>query len=1136
VSDWLNLKQKARQWHKELLLKSASNPSAMALLIAATEITGINRIPLPAGDALLMGAEAIFDRAANLIFFDEDIDTGMTAFFQMHEFAHSQLHEGSWSCKRTDINPEASEEAIPLGIARVETYNPREQAEREANIFAREVLLPSDTLRSWFVEAGTKASEISARVGVPLRMVEYQISFSVLVSDLLPDAVGVVETGTPAPLDSSQKVVAEWIGGPLLIEAGPGTGKTKTLVGRIEFLLSQNTPPSSILALTFSNKAAGEIRSRVTNASKEVAHQIWMGTFHAFGLELLRKFGFKIGVNADFTVLDPIDSIFILEEKLQSLHLVHYRNLYEPSIYLPDILAAISRAKDELVDPTSYMAFAEKMMLSAGVDEKKRVTAEKAKEVAHVYQIYQQHLDAHSLLDFGDLISRSVRLLQDHQDVRDDIRKVFRHVLVDEYQDVNRASGVLLGEISPSGPGVWVVGDARQSVYRFRGAAPANMRRFDEDFPGATTRPLEVNYRSLPEIVRVFSTLAPKMKASLGRPFTPWRANRASGPGVVRMEIAGNLESEVAGIAAEIMQRHSAGCPFGEQAILCRSHTTMARIGAHLEEMNVPILYLGDLFERDEIRDLLSLLSLSYKGDGNGLVRVSQFPEYKVPLQDVITVMNFAKENNIPFPGAVEIAKNLTGISDMGRQGLAILASHLGGLAFTTTAWEMLVSYLFERSSYLTPLLLDRSLSAQQKRLAIYQFLEFAHDRQSFTFSKGRDPKRLFLDYIRKLEIHGGERQLRQVPDWASGIDAVRILSVHASKGLEFNTVFVPYLGRGYFPTRSRSKVCPPPEGMIHLEPNEGVHGEEEECLFFVALSRARDYLCLSRATRYGQTASNPSDLLDLISGVLPKSISGLPTWSAGIKTPVPSPLALPPEKPTFEVRDLDVYIQCPRRYYYEKIIGLRGRTEDTAYVSFHRCVYKVVQWIREERAEWRIIDHPGANAKLSDVWAQFGPRNHIYETFYWESAVAMVSLAASRAAKGRRMIPPPTWEVRMKAGSITVTPDFFEETEGFHTVIRFRTKRPTSDEQDKDIYAIYQTAVETATNGKGRVAIYYLSTGDTVEVNMSSKKIATRLGHYEDAMAGIRWGNFPHKHDDRNCPRCPFYFVCPSGDPPTSY
>lgn len=928
MANWIEIKRQARQWHEMLFLKAGGSASGLALLDAATALTGIKRHPLPGGDTLLMGADAIFDPTANVILFNQDVDPQMAVFYQMHEFAHHKLHNGSWSCNSDTLNPEESEEEIPLGTARIETYNARERAEREANIYAREVLLPSDKLRCWFIGEGATSSQIAARVGVTEGMVQHQLSFALLVSDLITIEEEKASIQEESSLDVSQKIVAEWDGSPILVEAGPGTGKTRTLVGRIEYLLAKNVPPSSILALTFSNKAAEEMLSRVTATNRDAAVQIWMGTFHAFGLELLRKYGFKIGINPNFRVIDPVDAMFLLEGKLQSLNLWHYRNLYEPTLYLPDILAAISRAKDELVAPDRYMELAKRMISPAGGDEKKRVAGEKAAEIAHVYKFYQQQLENESIVDFGDLIFRPIVLLRDNPDVKEELHQKYLHILVDEYQDVNRASGMLLKEIAQSGKNLWVVGDRRQSIYRFRGASPVNMRKFAEDFPGASIRPLEVNYRSRPAVIKAFASLAPKMKASSGQGYNPWKSHRDSASGAVKMEIGEDLDAEAAGIAKTISNRKSDGCNYRDQAILCRSHTTMARIGTRLEEAGVPILYLGDLFEREEVRDLLSLISLACKGNGYDLIRVAGFVEYQISLDDVIALIACAQKNGIPFPRALEAIEDAPEISAEGKMRMALLASHLKGICYGSTAWGMLANYLFDRSSYLRSLLLDASLAARQKRLAIFQFLEFVHGQQARFSAKGSDSKGRLLDYVRKLEIHGEERQLRQVPEWASGLDAVRLLTVHASKGLEFDSVFIPYLGKGYFPASNRWQSCPPPDGMLDPEIADGGHIEEEECLFFVALSRAREFLCLSRANRYGEQNRNPSDFLGLIKEALPKSFDGPPTWRSGPSAVAPTKRAAMPDcNRLFDARNLETYIGCPRKYYYECVLGVIAKT-----------------------------------------------------------------------------------------------------------------------------------------------------------------------------------------------------------------
>ncbi len=1130
MSGWIELKRRAREWHRVLLARTGGDPTATALLDAAAQITGVKRIPLPAGDSLLMGAEAVFDRDANVILYDRDVDPGMAAFYQMHEYAHHQLHGGTRCCCLEDLDAEAPEAETPLGVARVETYNPRAQTEREANVFAREVLLPSDVLRRSFLEEGVKASEIAARVGVPEGMAHHQISFALLAGDLAEGTDGAASTGAKPDLDDSQKIAAGWEGGPLLVEAGPGTGKTRALVGRIEYLLGKGVAPSSILALTFSNKAAEEMRSRVALAAPDAAPRIWMGTFHAFGLELLRGYGSRIGINPDYSVLDPMDSVLLLEDLLPSLNLDHYRNLYDPAIPLPDILSAISRAKDELVGPAEYLTLAEKMRAVAGTEEE-TLAAEKALEVARVYGSYQAHIEKSSLLDFGDLIFRSVILLREHPEVREDLRRAYAHVLVDEYQDVNRASGILLKEIA--GACLWVVGDTRQSVYRFRGAAPINVKLFPEDFPGAQTKPLEVNYRSRPAIVNVFSTLAQDMRATEGRDFTPWKTYRNDRPGTALLAVAEDLDSEVDDIAGEINRLNAEGVPFRKQAVLCRSHTTMARIATRLEGAGIPVLYLGDLFEREEIRDLLSLVLLACDGTGRGLVRVARFPEYDIPPADVQALFDAADEQDVPFPRALGLAKDAQGISEKGRGGLALLAAHLEGICYGTTAWGMLVQYLFNRSRYLQPLLENGSLDARQKCLAIHQFLQFSHGQRGRTPVRKDDPKKTFLGYIRKLEIRGEEKVLRQVPEWAAGLNAVRLLTVHASKGLEFDAVFVPCLGQGMFPASPRWTPCPPPAGMLPSETEDGRHAEEEECLFFVALSRAREYLCLSRATCYGGRNSSQPSILTKVAGQL----SGLPA-GATRRMPPPSPVApsaasSPLPAIVFNAKDLEIYMDCPKKYFYEQVLFLGRGREDLGYVQFHRCVYKVLHWMRDERSKGNPFDEKAAASRLAEVWTDAGPREHPYEAIYRESAEVMVSLAVLQATQAGKPLPIPEWEVPLRYGRVRIAPDFLDEAPGSSggplEVLRFRTGRPTKTDLDKPIYALYQAAAEKALGGRGRVKVFYLSTGEAKDVSLRSSTRDSRVGKFDEAMSGILAARFSPKPNDRNCPRCPHYFICPA-------
>lgn len=1141
---WEQIRQRARLRHAEALAASGGDPSAAALLDAAARLTGVGREAVSTDSPLLDGGQAQLDPEAETIWYNADIDPRLATAHQAHEYGHLWLGDGAAVCTDADLDAEMAEEPSPFGVGRVEGYGPHERRELAANIFAREFLLPATALRRWFLDEGLSAEGIAARVGVLPGLVHHQLTRALLVPELPPEpAPGIdepgaagYEAGADPALDPSQAAAAYAEHGPLLLEAGPGTGKTGTLVARIVHLLASGVAPEAILVLTFSNKAAEELRERVARVAPDAAAWVWTGTFHAYGLELLRKHGPRLGLPAKPPICGPVDALFLLERSLLALDLDRYQNLYEPTIALADILGAISRAKDELVGPDRYAELAA-AMLAAATTEEEAVAAEKAAEVARVYRFYQAHLEREGQLDFGDLIMRAVELLQGHPDIRATVRATHPHVLVDEYQDVNRASALLLREIAGDGRGLWVVGDIRQAIYRWRGAAPENMRLFEDDFPGGRRLVLARNYRSRPEIVGVVAALAPRMRVTAGLPFTPWAADRPAGGGVL-MHVADDPDAECAGLAREIARQRDAGIPLRDQAILCRTHTELARLGAGLERAGVPVLYLGDLFERPEVRDLLALLALACEGDGRGLLRVARFAEYRIPLRDIRALRALASARSVPFPRALDLARDAQDISPAGKAGFARLAGHLEGLCYGSGAWGFLSRYLFERAGFARLAATDDSVAGRQRRAALYQFLQFAHQHRGEP-GGDEDPKRAFLRQVRRLETLGEEKQLRRVPEWASDIDAVRLLTVHASKGLEFRAVYLPGLGQGRFPKKRQRQDCPPPAGMLPATAGDA-HDEEEECLFFVALSRARDVLCLSRARRYGKNNSNPAGILALIAARLPHPPGGAVTWPAaeGDASPAAPPAAArPPASAVFDVAALDVYIDCPRRYFYEFDLGLGGRRDDSAYMQFHGCVYAVLRWLREERAAGRAIEVEEALARLADRWAEHGPRDHAYEVIYRRNAEAMVRRAVDGARWSEGLADPPTREIVLRHGRVRITPDQVAlpaaSSAGPPRIQRLRTGHPSKTEGTKDIYALYLALAEQAYPGTGAaVETVYLSTdGDPHQVALGDRARATRLDRYDAAIAGILAGQFPATPDDRACPRCPHYFICPCAE-----
>ena len=324
-------------------------------------------------------------------------------------------------------------------------------------------------------------------------------------------------------------------------------------------------------------------------------------------------------------------------------------------------------------------------------------------------------------VDFGDLVMLATQLIEQNSDIREHFHTRFNHVLVDEYQDVNLASARLLRAICGAGRDVWVVADQRQSIYRFRGAEPSNVSRFEEEFGGAR-HSLGHNYRSFAAIVRSFERFSATMGGSSAM-IGAWSAHRADG-GEVCLTVTPSLSAEAEAIRDKIEELRAKGVPYRDQTILARTHLTLARLTGILEKLGVPLLYLGDLFERSEIRDLLSLIAIDAEFGGIGLVRVAAMSEYGVPREDALAVIRWAQTSQVSLFDALKRIPEIEGLSDAGKSGLARLGMQLDGLGPTTSPWTLLTTWLFVRSDYLRPLLLANDIISQQKLVAIYHLLK----------------------------------------------------------------------------------------------------------------------------------------------------------------------------------------------------------------------------------------------------------------------------------------------------------------------------------------------------------------------------------------------------------------------------
>lgn len=1151
INHWSQIRKYARETRQRMVVATGGNSSPVALLAAVANETKIPAYGVISSDPLLYRAQAILHN--NRVFYDKSLVEWQTFFNRMHEYAHHFLkHGSSMLCGKDGFNPEASEDAIALGEQRVEGYGPHERRELEANLFAREFFLPCDELRECFL-ASENAEAIAARFEMPAGMVIHQLMRAVLgIEAEVPPESAIESEETESEnlsLDDDQQKAAfygkkEFEKGefelPVLIDAGPGTGKTRTLTARIVHLINdREILPDNILALTYSNKAAEEMYSRVNEATTYNASKIWMGTFHRFCLELIRKYHYLIGVSAKPQVAGDFDQQLLLEQSLDRLNLKYYRSLARPNVNFRRILDSISRAKDELISPEEYENFALIDLENASNNKQKQNKAYKALEIAGAYRVYQEVLGENNLLDYGDLLLHAVNLLRNNDSVREEVQQKYRYILIDEYQDVNTASRELLKLVAGDGNGLWVVGDIRQAIYRFRGAAPTNMLLLTkEDYPNAEVLQLTTNYRAKQKLVDAFTCCGNLMRAKVEESrATRWTVSRIEDAGEVNFVEACDEFDEAQEIVEVVKNlREKQKINYRDQAILCRQHKDLVHYSAALEAAGIPVLYLGDFFERPEIRDLLCVIDLASGMDGRSVYRLAAFEEYNITFQEAGELINYALLNHRKFPRALKCAAEVETLSDEAKKNFALMSKHfkdkrLKDFHPNSSAWTVLSQYLFSRSDYLRKLLNHPSGQTVQQRLAIYQLLLLTYQiRDKFEGLDG-DSKKHFLNYVRQLKRSSDDKTIRQTPHWADAIDAVKMLTVHAAKGLEFKVVHLPALSDGKFYAKDGSgKNLSLPSGVLKPEMS-GWAAEEEECLFFVALSRACDVLNIYRAEQYNEVTAEPSNLLGLIREILPqprraarrpKPKSQIVENASFDRTP----------QTDFHEKALQDYLDCPLKYQYRHDLKIPYFFMDSAINKARLCVSKVWREVNRQLQLGLSIDQNFIQSAFDKIWEKHGPKEHPYSPDYHSEARLMIDWTLKVHPSDVDALTKPTWTVNIGNATITLHPDYVRNvTQGSRkTLIVERLNFGESPSQIKElIYTLYEeAALQNRSDETVRTEIKasFMTNRVTLPVPISSSLREEGIGSYQKAIDGINKGEF-FARPSGDCSFCPYYFIC---------
>jgi superfamily I DNA/RNA helicase len=1115
-------RQHARRLHDEAVQRGRNPWSPYEFAVGIAEDLGISVETATPGATLLDGGRAFFDPDIPLIVHESTGTTFDQAFLVAHEIGHAKLGDGKTESEAAaNIDPARTAEAAPVGMDRVVDYSRRQRREVQMDLFARELLLPRHVAIDLHVAHGHTCSDIAARLGAPFEVVAQQ-----MLDALLLPAIPAVATANRVeiPLNKKQETAAAHRGGAFLLQAGPGTGKTRTLVARVESLLDDGVDPRRILLLTFSNKAAGEMAERLAQKRPQQAAALCIGTFHSFGLDILRRFNDRCGLPTNPRLMDRTEAVELLENEFPRLGLQHYRNLYDPSQTVADILTAISRAKDEVVTHQAYLDLAHAMR-AAAADRDAVEAAEKAGEVARVYARYEELKATLGCVDFGDLVMRPVLLLELDETVRTQLQSDYDHVLVDEYQDVNRSSVRLLTALKPTGENLWVVGDAKQSIYRFRGASSFNMARFGrEDFPGGVRESLGINYRSTSEIVGVFSTFAAGMTAADGP--TALEADRGSGGGQPEVILVANGSLVTAALIDSIEQFRASGFRYRDQAVLCRGNDRLSDTGQELERAGVPVLFLGSLFERTEIKDLVAVLMLLVDRRAMGLIRTACWPEFAMSFEDTVRVFERLRGAEIQ-PGAWR--EGTPEATPAGQAALAALSTALDGFDATSQPWTVLATLLLDRTRLAARIASSPSVPDQAQGIAIWQFMNFVRIQPN---GQGLPIQRL-ADRVRRLLRLRDDRDLRQLPAAAQGIDAVRLMTIHGSKGLEFPVVHMVGVNQDSIPGSISPSKCPPPNGMVtggEGSPDEvarTAHNEEQECLFYVAMSRARDRLAFYGATAKSNGTSRPlSKFLDRIDAVTRRPVTPLT-----VLPPAPDVAHIPVEfsgTPRFSSDAVALYESCGRRFLYTHLLQVGGRRRMSAFMLMHeaiRDVYRAV--VAQGNAS---IDQ--CDALLSEAFVNHGLHNHGYVEDYRAMASLMLSYFLKSRA-GALVEAPTALLLTFDNHEVEVRPDEVLVRDGTRTLRRVKTGHATSQES-KDVGAAAFVLAARAAFPDAVVELVSLADADAKPLVLSARELSNRQVKLGDILRGIAGGNFLANTSDMTCPNCPAFFVCGAVPPGT--
>ena len=954
--------------------------------------------------------------------------------------------------------------------------------------------------------------------------------------------------------------------GPLLVIAGAGTGKTRVITERIRHLLETNHSllGENILGLTFTKKAAGEMKARVVKAVGERGKDVVLSTFHSFCETLLKE------VDPNRVALEQVDHWILLRRNLARLKLDKFRRLAEPGQFLSDFIQFFSRCQDELVSSDDYQAFADQLSseLAAETDSLDEDTCKERaehvalqREIARAYRASEEILREKRAVALNGLIAEAVTLLKSDSKKRRQLQERFKHILVDEFQDTNIAQLELLHLLSADRRNIVVVGDNDQAIYRFRGASFGSFKLFLQRFAdwqeGQDSSPFRValmdNYRSTPNILRVATQAISMNEVSAEFPKKVLQSNKPEGEKIRVVELDAP-EDEAAWVADELQRLRAAGRRWKDFAVLYRQHAHRNHLVEELCLRKIPfVISKLSILEHPLVRDVLAYLHLIARPfDDIACARVLSAPAWQLSAPDLVRLAERAgrkraialydvlqsPQTNLPFdPSHTAIAKLLEFLAEQRKTSRRRTARDILG---------DLVEWLEIHPR-----------ASRQDRKYVNQLAQFMKDWEPKSETGGLAE---FLEYLDYFQQAGGTLSLE---DDAPG-DAVQLMTVHGAKGLEFPHVFLLRVNFNAFPARNRAPLFEFPDRLMKEELPEGdFHIQEERRLFYVALTRAQDRLTITSLTEkkgkmpvfiedllmdpavkrrdLQQSApklkkqvprptavplSTPASELFPLSEQAPRIFSRIASWAEEFRPPTPEPLKLSSSA-------VDNYRKCPQRYAFSYLWSLKEgpRAALTFGSVMHTTIKRFVDQLRK-----------GVKLPLAEVqriyeteWTSAGFEDHYQEAEYkkdgWEQLQAfhatMLQVSPQILEQEKAFELPLANDVILTGRMDQVNSLGRNDVE----IVDYKTGKPRKDSDARkdlqlSIYAL--AAKEIFEWNPVRLVFHYLQTNQTQVTLRDSKQLDDAEKIVQEAAADIRAAQFP-PNPGFVCRSCAYKPICPA-------